>query len=98
MIFDTNFNYTKDRELLRKIATKHGAEMALIWVKTPLETAKRRAVEDAHGQDGRVWGNMSSQDFERISSHLQPPTPDEQPIIFDGTNLDVNEVKQKLGL
>lgn len=98
VIFDTNFNFKKDREYLRSIAAKHGAETLLIWMRTPKDVAQRRAVEQSHDQHTRIWGNMPSEAFERISSHLQPPTSDENPIVLDGTNLDESLVKERLEL
>ena len=97
-IFDTNFNFYKDREHLRRIALKNGAETVLIWVTTPKELAQRRSVEHSHEQETRVWGNMPLADFQRLSGHLQPPHEDEQPITIDGTHIDPETVKQQLGL
>jgi len=98
VIFDTNFNFKRDRELLRAIATRHGAKTVVVWMTTPIDIARRRATEHSHGQDTRIWGNMPVTEFERISSHLQPPTPDEHPVTFDGSDLELDHVKHKLGL
>src|ERR1700740_2189499 len=35
VIFDTNFNFHKDREHLQQIAKRVGAEAIIIWVTTP---------------------------------------------------------------
>jgi len=98
VIFDTNFNFRRDRDHMRRIAAQHGADTAMIWLTTPITVAQRRATEESHQKDTRIWGNMQESDFARISSHLQPPTPDEQPICFDGTKLDLQHVKQILGI
>src|SRR5437868_11049557 len=58
VIFDTNFNYFRDREHLRQIAADAGAEAVIIWVATHKDLARIRAVERSEGQPTRVWGNM----------------------------------------
>ena len=87
VIFDTNFNFYKDREKLRRIAQKHGARAVVVWVVAPKETAQRRATQDAHKQHTRVLGDMPVEHFERIARNLQPPRPDEQLIKLDGTTI-----------
>ncbi len=87
VIFDTNFNFYRDRENLRKIAAKHGTHTILIWVRTPKELARERATKDAHKQHTRVLGNMPLEHFERISGNLEPPREGEHVIEFDGTHV-----------
>jgi predicted kinase len=98
VVFDTNFNFFKDREHLRRIALKNGARTVLIWVTTPKELARERSVEHSHEQETRIWGNMPLSDFLRISRHLQPPRPEEQPVKIDGTHIDPEAVRQQLGI
>ncbi len=87
VIFDTNFNFYKDRKKLRVLAAKEGAQSLVIWVQAPLELARKRATEHSDNQETRIWGNMPLERFERISSNLQPPKESEQPIILDGQSL-----------
>lgn len=87
VIFDTNFNFYKDRQKLRNIAASAGAESRLIWVRTPKELAKERATTDAHKQQTRVLGDMPPEQFERMAKNLQPPAPDEAYIEVDGTRV-----------
>ena len=87
VVFDTNFNFYKDRQHLREIAKEHGAETKLIWVKTPKTLAKERATKDAHKQHTRVLGDMSVEDFERMSMNLEEPHPNEPHITIDGTEI-----------
>lgn len=97
VIFDTNFNFRKDREHLRKIAKEHGADTTIIWVTTPKELAKHRAVDLTEGQETRVLGAMSPEDFDRIASHLEPPDKSEIVIKIDGTNVDRQELLKLIG-
>lgn len=48
VIFDTAFNFKKDREHLVDIARQHGAETKLIWVQTPKKVAQERATHPGH--------------------------------------------------
>ena len=96
VIFDTNFNFYKDREHLRTIAAKHGAKAVLIWVTTPLATARSRATEQSHDQHTRIWGNMSITDFTRISSKLEPPRLNENAFEIDGAHITERTVQDLL--
>ncbi len=87
VIFDTNFNFYRDRDRLRDIATKYNTQTVIVWVKTPLELAKRRAVHFSHGRETRVFGNMPVDHFDRIVHNLQEPRDDEHPLILDGTKI-----------
>lgn len=86
VIFDTNFNFYKDRQRLRDIARTHGAETKLIWVQTPKDVARDRATNGAHHHT-RVLGDMPVTEFERMSRNLQEPRPDEAYISVDGTKV-----------
>jgi hypothetical protein len=98
VLFDTNFNFYHDREYLRQIATKNGADSVLIWLTTPKELARKRAVEQSHDNGNRVYGNMTDADFERICSHLEPPQESEHPVMIDGSNVTEQAVKQRLAI
>ena len=98
VIYDTNFNFYKDRQHLRMLATQHNADAVVIWLTTPRALSKQRAVEKSHGEATRLFGNMSATDFERIAGNLQPPTKYEKVIKIDGTNLDTQELLRQLGL
>jgi predicted kinase len=96
VIFDTNFNFYKDRERLRRIAARNGAHAVVIWVTTPKDLARERATQDSEGQETRIWGNMPIKDFNRIARNLQEPRPDEHAIMLDGTQITHDYIAQKL--
>lgn len=98
VIFDTNFNFFKDREHLRKIADKHGALTRLVWVQTPKALARDRATQNAHTQDNRILGDMPVAQFDRMSSNLEPPHDDEPFVSIDGTKVTTAYVREKLAL
>ena len=98
VIFDTNFSYYKDRQMLQKLAAKHSARTVIVWVQVTKEVARMRATKDAHLQDTRVLGNMSENDFERLSSHLELPHGDEVVIDIDGTKVTDEYVRNRLNV
>jgi predicted kinase len=98
VIFDTNFNFYRDRKRLKHIAATEGANTVVVWITTPKDLAMRRAVEQSDGQQTRVWGNMPLEQFERIASNLQEPLSEEHAITIDGTNVTKEYIAHQLGL
>ncbi len=96
VIFDTNFNFYKDRQHLRDIAKKQGARTIILWLTTSKELAKERATDNAHMQDTRILGNMPVEAFERMSHNLEPPQRDEIYVEVSGTNVSEQSVKEML--
>ncbi len=91
VVFDTNFNFYADRQKLRGIAARHGAETKLIWVSLAKRLAKNRAVDHPSIRNGyRV--NMTEEQFESIVAKLEPPHEDEKFIKIDDTKLDKQTV------
>lgn len=98
VVYDTNFNFFKDRERMRQLAAVHNAQTVLVWVQTPKDVAFRRASIDTHHQPTRILGDIPKHEFERMAGNLQPPTEDEHPLILDGRSITAGYVQQKLGL
>ncbi|MDB5164189.1 MAG: hypothetical protein JWS12_807 [Candidatus Saccharibacteria bacterium] len=96
VIFDTNFNFYKDREHLRQIANRRGAKTLLVWVTAPKELAKQRATDSTPLQHTRILGNMPATVWERLSSNLQPPRPDELTLQVDGTKVSPDYIRSLL--
>lgn len=96
VVFDTSFNYKKDRDKLRKIAHESGAETKVVWVQTPRIIAQTRATEDAHLQETRILGDMSEGNFNRLSDNLEKPSDDEKPIVIEGIDVTEDIVRNKL--
>ncbi len=87
VVFDTNFNFYAARQKLRKIAARHGAETVVIWITTPAEVARERAICDHESRNGYTM-TMTDEQFQAIVDKLEPPTRDEKIIKIDGTKLD----------
>lgn len=96
VIFDTGFNYAKDRAALRDIADTVGADCVLLWVTVDPVVAKQRATQDAHLQSSRVLGDMQHADFDRLAANLEAPQPDEEYIELDGTQITPEYVADRL--
>lgn len=96
VVFDTNFNYLKDRDHLRQLARRAGADTIVLWVTVNKQLAKQRATQDAHTQNSRVLGDMPHEDFDRLADNLEPPQPGEQYIALDGTKITPDYIKQHL--
>jgi predicted kinase len=96
VIFDTNFNFYKDREHLRRIAAKQGAKTLLIWVQTDKALARERATHSKHAVRNTYLKPMPSEHFDRIARNMQPPRADETVIIIDGTDVTKDRVASLL--
>lgn len=96
VVFDTNFNFYKDRQHLRAIAAEHGAETKVVWVKAPGPVAKDRATMSAHTQHTRVLGDMTPEHWQRIADNLEPPRAGEDVIEVDGTKVAKDYLKALL--
>ncbi|HMH31258.1 MAG TPA: ATP-binding protein [Methylomirabilota bacterium] len=97
VIYDTNFNHYADRQHMREIAARHNAGTVLIWINTPLETAKKRAVGDHETRNGYHL-IMTEAQFDSIVGKLEPPRKDEKIIKIDGTKFDKQKVLAQLSL
>lgn len=96
VVFDTGFNFYKDREYLRSIATQHGARVQLVWVQADKDLAKQRATHDNHATDNSYPQAMSFDRFDRISGDFELPRPNERCIKLDGTKITEPYVRSKL--
>ena len=98
VIFDTNFNYHKDREYVRELAARHDAKTIIIWMQTPVALARERALHSDHRDRNKYEATMEAAEFDRLIDHLEPPTDNEDFIIVDGSNIDTTAVKRQLGI
>jgi len=87
VVYDTAFNHYADRKKLRSIAKEAGADTIIIWVQTPREVARQRALNADQHPATRLLGSMSEAIFGRLSDKLEKPHDNEKAITFDGTQL-----------
>lgn len=102
VIYDTNFGFYKDRQLMRRIAEEQHAVVKLVWVVAPADLSRQRATDSTVRQPTRVLGddngNMPLQKFEHIRASFEAPTEQESYIQLDGTQITKDYVAQQLGL
>lgn len=98
VVFDTNFNYQKDRAYLRSLAAEAGASTVIIEMTTPEDIARQRALAGQHAEKNGMPEVMSQDTFERIVHHRQEYADGERPVYLDGQNVTAQSVKQALGL
>ena len=96
VIFDTNFNYRRDRDLMRSIADRYGAKTVLVWVSTPRPIAKDRALHHTHRDRNGYLVSMSESEFDHLSDHLEEPEDDEHALKIDGTNIERETLLKQL--
>ncbi len=86
-VIDASRNFTKDeRQLARHIATQLKAEVVTIFVDTPEGIARKRLLENRKKQARR---DVTDTDFEEILHVWEPPTADENPLVFhNGDDID----------
>lgn len=87
VVFDTNFNFYDDRQKMRDIAATAGADCLLIWIDTPVEVARQRAVGVGEMRNGYHM-KMSQEHFDELAAKLEPPVENEKAIKIDGAKLD----------
>lgn len=100
VVYDTAFNLRADRELLRGMAGRHNARTVIVWVVTSEDVAQARATTAAHDPATRPQGGeMSIEDFIRLSRKLEPPEDGEEVVVVDGLRITrevVEDLLQKL--
>jgi len=95
VIFDTNFNFYADRLKLRSLADQSGAETIVVWVTTPEAIARSRSVYPPTMRNGYLQG-MTDEQFNAITSKLEPPHEDEKVIKIDGRTIDDAAIQRVL--
>lgn len=96
VIFDTAFNFYKDRLHLRRIAEQHRADVKLVWVQADKNLAKQRATHPDHANSNTYPQAMPVDRFVRISADLEEPHDNESFIIVDGTKVTSEYIAELL--
>lgn len=87
VVYDSNFNFRKNRDSLRQLATRENAKTTVVWITTSKNLARQRAAQESEGGETRIWGNMPLDEFERLARNLQPPLESENPLKLEGISL-----------
>ncbi len=97
VVYDANLNRRQHRQEKYDICKRTGAQPVLVWVRTPKELAKQRAV-DPNRHLLVPHDETAEQMFERIASIIEEPSADEPYTALDGTNITPDYLKNTLGL
>lgn len=95
VIYDANLNRLKHRNEKYNICEKIGSTPILIWVQTPRQTARNRAINVIRKP---LWpkDETATQMFNRIADIIELPGPDEPVIKLDGTKITDDYIREKL--
>lgn len=83
VMYDANLNKVIHRQKARDLANTCGAEVILLWFKTPVEVALERIARRGDGQD-KYYRKVSPEVLYRMKDQLEEPQ-DEPHIVIDGT-------------
>ncbi len=95
VIYDANLNRFRHRQDKYAICERAGAQAVLVWIKTPRDLAKQRAVHEDRAHFAPKDETLEGM-FERITDVFEPPQAGEAPVLIDGTHIDAEIVRQAL--
>ena len=79
VVYDTG-NFTKhERGLVREIAKSQGIESITVYFNTPIETAKKRLLEN---RQNHIRFDVTDEDFESGVAEMEPPDENEKHIVY----------------
>ena len=79
-VVDASRNFSKaERNTAKSIADRAGAALITVYVDTPESIARKRLLENRRSPHRR---DVSDPGFEDVIRAMQPPTAEEQPLIF----------------
>lgn len=87
IICDSNFNFKRHRARMRGIAKRHGAQFAILWVRTHEATALKRVAKRVRFVSrGKKYLHrpLDEEVFNRLRDEIEHPTKSEPVIVVDG--------------
>jgi predicted kinase len=79
VVYDDNNPKKEHREELREVARKAEVESVVVYLDTPLDIIRAREEANRISQDRH---DVDPINFEKVLKDLEPPTPDEDVIVF----------------
>ena len=95
VIYDANLNRYKHRLEKYELCDRTGAKAVLLWVQTPKQLARERAVMRGHHHLVPKDETFESM-FDRVTSIIEEPQEDEPLYTINGNPLNRNEVSELL--
>jgi len=79
-VVDASRNFRRDeRTIARQIAATNGANLMTIFIDTPEEVVRGRLVENRIAQTRH---DVADAEFDKLLREMEPPTPDESPLVL----------------
>lgn len=97
VIYDANLNRHQHRQDKYDICKRTNAQARLVWVQTPKEIAKKRAIDSSRSHLVPRT-ETASQMFDRIANIIEEPGADEPYVVIDGTKVTPKHIAKTLGL
>jgi predicted kinase len=95
VIYDANLNRYKHRLEKYELCERAGARPVLLWLQTPREVARNRAVMRGHHHLVPKDETFESM-FDRVTSVIEEPREDEPAYKIEGANLDRSALAELL--
>lgn len=95
VIYDANLNRYQHRQDKYNICERTGANSILVWVQTPKNVAKERAIDQTRSHLV-PHGETAAEMFERIADIIEEPAAKEPYIAVDGTKVSQEYVTELL--
>jgi predicted kinase len=91
--YDANNNRKVHRLAKCEVAKKSGANYLVLWLKTPLDTAVKRASSRATHAD-KYFHPISKDAVLKLKAEIEEPGPEENYVVIDGTLSYPEQLKQ----
>lgn len=91
VIYDANLNRHIHRQEKYDLCTQTGAEPVVLWLQTPRELSKERAIHEDRSHFAPK-GETLDMLFERVMKVFEPATENEHAIAIDGTDLSSEQL------
>lgn len=91
VVHDANHNSAKMRQNIAYLVEQEGAKAVVVWVKTPVEVAKERAVIRTVTEGHELFEENL---VEKMAKRLEEPRPNEVVIVIDGQASAEEQKKQ----
>ncbi|HSX30119.1 MAG TPA: ATP-binding protein [Candidatus Saccharimonadales bacterium] len=95
VVYDANLNRRLHRTEKYELAAQAGARPVVIWMQTPLDLSKTRAVIRGHSHLVPRDETFESM-FDRVARTIEPPAPNEPVYKLDGKHVTAASVKTLL--
>lgn len=95
VIYDANLNRYQHRKDKYDICARSGATALLLWIQTPKDLAKQRAM---HESRQHLWPRHETPEqlFDRVAGVIEEPAADEAYIAIDGTRVTIPYLRDTL--